>query len=57
MIHIILYWILSVAQPPTFIWVAFWLHLIVSIINVSGSFLKGFSDSINPKNTSKDEDF
>ena len=57
MIHIILYWILSVANAPTFIWIAFWLHLIVSSFIALGTFAKGYNDKINLIDLEKDEEF
>lgn len=57
MIHIILYWILSVANAPVFIWVAFWLHLVVSSFMTLASFTKGYNDKINLSNIGKDEEF
>jgi len=58
MIHIILYYILSVANAPTFIWVAFWLHLVVGVF----MFLAGVSNRISQKtinlnNIGEDEEF
>jgi len=57
MIHIILYWILSIADAPTFIWIAFWLHLVGSMFQFLGSFLKGKSNIINLKDIGRDEEF
>tara|TARA_R110001599_G_scaffold318242_1_gene527785 strand:- start:491 stop:664 length:174 start_codon:yes stop_codon:yes gene_type:complete len=57
MIHIILYWILNVANAPVFIWIAFWLHLIVSSFMSLASFVKGYSENINLSKIGEDEEF
>jgi len=57
MIHIILYYILSVANAPTFIWVAFWLHLVVGVFMFVAGSVKRYSDTINLNNIGEDEEF
>jgi len=57
MIHIILYWILNVANAPVFIWIAFWLHLVVSSFMSLASFVKGYSENINLSKIGEDEEF
>ena len=57
MIHIILYWILNVADAPTFIWVAFWLHLVGSIFHFLANLGKNSSNIINLKDIGRDEEF
>ncbi len=57
MIHIILYYILSVANAPTFIWVAFWLHLVVGVFMFVAGSVKKYSDTINLNDIGEDEEF
>ena len=57
MIHIILFWILSVAKAPMFIWITFWLHLVVSSFMSLASFVKGYNESINLNKIGQDEEF
>jgi len=57
MIHIMLYWILSVANAPTFIWIAFWLHLVGSTLHFLANISKNSSNKINLKDIGKDEEF
>lgn len=40
MIEIILYWILSKVDTPTFIWVVYWIHILGVVLRLLGSILK-----------------
>ena len=57
MIHIILFWILFVAKAPIFIWVAFWIHLVVSSFLTFASLIKGYSENVNLEKIGQDEEF
>ena len=58
MIHIILYYILSVAHAPTFIWVIFWLHFLVSgVMFMAGGVKKYQERTIDLNNIGEDEEF
>ena len=57
MIHIILFWILFVAKAPMFIWVAFWIHLVVSSFLTFASLIKGYSEHVNLEKIGQDEEF
>jgi len=57
MIHIILYYILSVAHAPTFIWIVFWLHLFVSVFMFLAGSAKKYSENIDLKNIGENEEF
>ena len=57
MIHIILYYILSVAHAPTFIWVIFWLHFLVSGVMFMAGGVKKYSDNINLNKIGENEEF
>jgi len=58
MIHIILYYILSVANAPTFIWFIFWLHFLVSgVMFMAGGVKKYQERTIDLNNIERDEEF
>ena len=57
MIHIILFWILLVAKAPIFIWIAFWLHLVVSSFMSFASLIKGYSENVNLEKIGKMKNF
>jgi len=56
MIEIILYWILSNANTPNFIWFVYWFHILALVLKGFGWAFKSIAQ-IDLKDIGKDEEF